>query len=151
MYTQRHGADQETTEPGKHPTQLSQALSKCQGHFQCVQVYVCYGRQPWLSSVAPHLLLFKAESLSQVWNSASRLSWLTPQGSTHLIEAFLMWTLGWNLGSHVCTASTSLELSYQPRKAVCASGFAHCGRPAQASLPFAPLVSWLNGWRSGCS
>lgn len=32
MYIQRHGADEGTTEPGKHSTQLSNALSKPQGH-----------------------------------------------------------------------------------------------------------------------
>lgn len=125
-------------------------------------VRVCAGMCVlWKTTLALTLqALFKVESLSLVWNSTSRLSWLTPQGSTRVIQAFLMWTLGCNLGSRVCTASASLELHYQPRLCLgictprqpgCASGSAHQGSLAQASFTFAPLVSWLNVWRSGCS
>lgn len=102
---------------------------------ESVQVCVCSGRHVcvssvcrcacvlWKTTMAPTLqshptFSFSRQSLSLVFNSTSRLSWLTPQGSTCVIEAFLMWTLGWNLGSPMCTACTSLELSYQPRLCV---------------------------------
>lgn len=87
------------------------------------------------------------QRLSLVWNSTSRLSWLTPQGPTCLISISYV-VSGWNLGFPVCTASTSLKLSYQPR--LCSGIWTQRQRGSGLSY-LCPLVSWPSVWRSGCS
>lgn len=77
-------------------------------HARVFRVCTCSGRRPWLS-------LFRHCPPSLFQGRVSHWSELADSSRIRLSDISTRVSLGWSLGSCVCTASCSLELGRQPR------------------------------------